>query len=88
MKTIYKYTLNIEDTQVVALPPDATLLSVGEQNGQLQLWAMLDSTAAVITRHIRIFGTGHPVNEDTKLSFIGTVITMDGRLVWHVFEEL
>ena len=88
MKTIYKYTLDIDDTQVISLPHDATLLSVGEQNGHLQLWAELDPTAAVINRRIRIFGTGHPVDEDIELRFIGTVITMDGRLVWHVFEEL
>ena len=35
-----------------------------------------------------IIGTGHPVDEDAELNFIGAVVNMNGHLVWHVFEEL
>lgn len=88
--TIWKYPLEIVDRQLVAMPIEATILSVDNQHGTVCLWAMVDPTTSLpqlplplTNRVIEIFGTGHPMPEGQR-EFIGTVIM--GALVWHVFE--
>lgn len=88
MKTIYKYSLELTDAQIVNLPEDAEVLSVREQNHVLCLWALVDTKAKSVPTKIRIFGTGHPFDLDEyKCVFIDTVLASNG-LVWHVFLEL
>ena len=89
MKSIWKYTLNIEDNPVLRMPANAQILSVGNQREQLCLWALVDTQTTVTEgRHFRIAGTGHPVSDGdaSDYIYIGTAIMMDGALVWHVFE--
>lgn len=85
---IWKYELQIEDIQEVAMPQFAELLSVANQQGQLCLWAMVDASRSMAIRCIEIIGTGNPVAVDMGLErkFIGTAIV--GHFVWHVFERL
>ena len=86
MSTIWKYPLEITDRQALSLPVGADILSVGNQNGTLMLWALVDPNNGVSARKIHIFGTGHQIGAyPGKLRFIGTAFT--GSLVWHVFEE-
>lgn len=94
MRTIYKFQLALTDTQTFPISPTHKILSVGEQNGQLVLWAVIEtdepfSDSAVI----EIRGTGHPICEEDNLidlykyyNFIGTVQSFNG-LVWHIFHS-
>lgn len=84
-KAIFKYPLAISDNQTLELPVGFTGLSVGEQNGQLVMWALIDKDQTrVETVNIRIYGTGHPIEIDTdQYKFLGTVPM--GPFVWHVF---
>jgi len=84
---IWKYELNITDTQAVLMPAGAEILSVANQHGTLCLWATVDETAAGRSRVIEVIGTGHVIDlyESNRRRFIGTVL-MD-TLVWHVFER-
>lgn len=84
---IHKFILAITDEQMVEVGDRyARALSVGEQDGQLVLWAAVDpshaSDAGVLI--IRIYGTGNP--HSLRGRFIGTVQMTDG-LVWHIFAE-
>jgi hypothetical protein len=94
MKTIYKYTLNIEDEPILLLPAGAQILSVNSQetrNGEkLFLWALVDPETKETGRYFRIYGTGHPIDEAdlSRLRFIGTVSMRGGALIWHVFENV
>lgn len=86
MMTIWKYPLEIMDTQFLELPVGAEILSVQVQNGQLVCWAIFDKlTARIEQRIVYIFGTGNPIRDNDvkgKL-FLGTV--QMGLFVWHVF---
>ena len=89
VKKILKYGLDMADRQVVPLPPRAAILSVGNQNEQLVMWVsvpvretVLDEDRTIVTR-----GTGRALDEAVPMTFIGTVLTLGGRLAWHVFEE-
>jgi hypothetical protein len=93
MKTVYKYVIPpaaMDTGLFMEFPENAELLSVGEQNPDVVLWALVDSEEPVRKRFIRVVGTGHPIKHEpwpkTYRSYIGTVQMADG-IVLHVFEE-
>ena len=87
MHQIWKFPLRLKDNQLVRMPQGAKLLSVQLQNGQIQLWALVDlDYKERVNRMIAIRGTGHDVESAlSDCEFIGTV--QDGGLVWHVFDR-
>lgn len=91
-RVIYRYRLPITDRPSLGLPEGATVLSVGpprDERDELDLWALVDpnndTMMGRVRRDFRIVGTGHDVPADIG-SFVGTVATHQGSLVWHVFE--
>jgi len=85
MKTIYKYEVSPFNNEMF-LPVGAKILSVGEQDNRIYIWALVNPDLAAQTqRHIHAYGTGHPM-EDSRQLFIGTVQMKNG-LVFHFFEE-
>lgn len=59
----------------------------GDVLGAVHVWTLEnDSTQGLAPRGVRIFGTGHPLTSDTG-RHLGSGITTDGSLVWHVFER-
>jgi len=94
MKKIYKYKLKMTEFQIVDLPEDSEILSVmsqppsyGEMNDSLYMWVKLDDEKPLAPRRIRIFGTGHDMEYQHELRFIGTVSMNHNSLIWHVFEN-
>lgn len=94
METIYKYQLSVVDFQMIDLPKGAEILSVqtqpptyGDKSDQLFMWVKIDTTNELEPRRIRIFGTGHPMEYEHELNFIGTVQMNNYSLVWHIFEN-
>ncbi len=86
MKAIFKYELTLGRT-AVEMPRGATVLSVQMQNGNPCLWAMVDTDVVLTdTREFVCFGTGHKINEEYALHFIGTTQIEAVSLVFHFFE--
>lgn len=86
MKTIYKYELDLNaEEQRIWLPKGAKLLSVGNQTGNLVLWAEINTAKPDTVALIKIFGTGQPDIETQGLEFLGTVQMYGGSLVLHVY---
>jgi hypothetical protein len=87
---IWKYQLADEARQVVMMPSGAEILSVQQQHGDLQLWAMVDPDLPKQMRVFEIFGTGTTMpdlsSEGRVRRHLATVQTCQGMLVWHVFE--
>ena len=87
MNTIYKFYLKLEGEQTIKIQANYEILSVGEQFGDLYLWALVNPDNRLIDKKIFIYGTGHLMEMDiTKNSYLGTVITEGGNLVWHIFQ--
>jgi hypothetical protein len=82
---IYKYPLRIIDVQYIKIPEFHKILHIGEQNGQLCLWALVDRIDVKREIKIYIFGTGHLIPYDVG-PYLGSV-AMSMGLVWHVFGE-
>ena len=89
MKKIFKYPLEIIDTQFIELPLGAEILTAQIQGDQLCLWAMVNALPEAIkkNRRIEIIGTGYPVPTG-ELKYISTFQVMDGSLIFHVFENV
>lgn len=92
---VYKYTLDAKwshslsdglsyGSSSVDLPIDCRILHVGEQGGNIRLWAAVDPDRRCSRRKFNILPTGGRIPGNS--TFIGTVQMEDG-LVWHIFEE-
>lgn len=81
-KTVWKWRLRIDDTQVLNMPKGAKVLWVAMQDGRACLWAEVDEYAPVEKRRIEIRGTGHPL--PAPIDYLGSVI--QGPFVWHIYE--
>jgi hypothetical protein len=93
---IGKYTLETTDRQVLEIPTPAQILSVVEQRGEIVLYAIIEEGTQTVTKVIDIYGTGHTIPKErstymgepqtTPGVFLGTVATVGGSLMWHVFD--
>lgn len=81
--TIWKFPLQITDVQTIEVPTAGKLLSVQVQHQVPCIWALVDPKQPKELRKIRIYGTGHPI--DQLGQFIGTFQVQAGALVFHVF---
>jgi len=86
-RTIWKYDLEITDDQKITMPLGSEIFCAQSQNDVAQLWAVVNpNEPGIEIHHIKIFGTGHPIDDTQKLNYIDTIQFRNGRLVWHVFE--
>jgi hypothetical protein len=89
MHTIYKYPLVIKGYQYIDVPLPAIPISVCEQNGDVVIYCIVDPEKETKKVEINIAGTGLPMKfYDDNWHFLGTVKTLDGQYMWHVFQKL
>lgn len=70
-----------------ALALSGPVLHVDTRNrGLVEVWA-LDDGGPKAERRFQVFGTGQPL-PDGVVAHVGSVITAQGALVWHLFEEM
>ena len=82
MNTIHRYTIRIADEQSVEMPEGAQIIHAGEApNGDLSVWAKVDTTKPLEWRRLAMRGTGHPLPEDAE--WVATF--RNGHFMWHVF---
>lgn len=85
MKAVWKWPLNVVDKQDIFMPAGAEMLTVQVQDGKPCLWAMVDPSLPKERRVLCTAGTGHAIQEETGLDYVGTYQLEDGALVFHVF---
>lgn len=88
MTTIHKFPLMLADEQTIRAPRGARPLAVQFQAGRLCLWVHVQPKNEPRDYRIRIYGTGHPLDESALWRYIGTAQQEGGRFVWHVFGEM
>lgn len=89
MNSIYKYELEMEDVQILALPPNSSILNVKGIGDKPYLYAVIDlDTEETVDRTILMFGTGHEIEDNLKAHYIGTFLLYAGAQVYHVFEKV
>jgi len=85
VKRIYKYTLDIMDSQQVDLPMGAVILAVQAQHDMPQVWALVDTKAKTCPVLFRIVGYGASCDDLEEMHYLGTFQFANGALVFHVF---
>jgi len=85
VRSIWKWTL--ESDSEIAMPLGAMILDVQVQDGEPQIWALVDPLAKPVKRRFKSYGTGHTVN-GLSVCYVGTFQLNGGSLVFHVFEML
>lgn len=92
MKAIWKFELTPAGAEHLAaaraMPAHAKVLSVGQQNDKLMIWAQIDTDLERDggTRYFHVFGTGHDLPGAGLGDFLGTVHLHGGRIVVHIFD--
>lgn len=72
----------------VEMPVGARILSVGEQFGEAQMWALVVPDAPKESRGFTCLVTGNETAETDLGDFIGTFQLANGALVFHLFEAV
>ena len=86
MQTIYKYKLEVTDSQTIKLPLGAKILTVALQDGEPHIWSMVDTNDKYNDVEILTFGTGQDISYH-GLQYIGTYQLLSGDLVYHIFSK-
>lgn len=84
-KVIWKYPLHAADSASILMPEGARILTVQTQDGQPQIWALVDQAAKPVPHYFRIVATGQPFTLPEVCAYIGTFQMHGGALVFHVF---
>ena len=87
---IYKYELQIIDTQTIEIDGFEGVLSVAVQQNALVLYAVTNERLQRAKKvEVCIVGTGNDFGFDTReWCFRGTHVTWAGKLVWHVWTKV
>lgn len=93
MKRIWKYSVEILNSQNLLVPRSSKVLSVGEtQVGRISIWVEFDESDMdadkFISWTLHVVATGQRFELANRGDYIGTVVTRSGLLVWHVFQEV
>jgi hypothetical protein len=83
--TVWKYLIDADDSQSIAMPSGAEILTVQVQGGIPFLWALVDPRRPLEHVLVQIVGTGHPF--DPMGEYVGTYQIDGGTLVFHVFAS-
>ena len=93
MKRVYKYKIvphTLHRQSVVEVPFLAIIRHVGEQDGELFVWAEVEvAETSTHVLDIEVFGTGQDIVEDMGVTreFLGTVQMANG-LVFHIYHRI
>lgn len=84
MRTIFKYPLQLQDSQRIMVPTGAIPRHLDvDPRGVLCLWMEVEDTNSGVGLPVYIRGTGHQIPEDLPAEFFSSVVS--GPFVWHVF---
>ena len=86
MNTIYKYELDVTQSQKLELPSNCNILDLQVQNGVPCLWVQLNDACETKVFDIQMYGTGWQLEESIhSYDYLGTV-QIDG-FVWHYYIQ-
>lgn len=85
-KAIWKFELTPGNV-VIPMPKGARIISTGNQNGKIVVWAIVDPTAEKVDRLILCLPTGAPIVPKIEvMPFLGTLQFDGGSFIIHVFD--
>lgn len=88
VKTIWKFSVEINDIFKIPMPKGAEVLTVQTQKNYPHMWVLVDPALEVVDRTFRLMGTGHFMECDDSITYkyIGSYQQYSGDLIFHLFE--
>lgn len=86
--TIWKFPFSITDNFDIEMPDNAKILAVQMQKSRPCIWALVEPSFPKTKRKFRLAGTGHSLDGEESIHYIGTFQTYGGKLVFHLFEVI
>lgn len=87
-RKIYKYPLEIKNSQIIDIPAEGVVLSIKNQNEQPVLYALVDTDCEQKGQvRIECRGTGHNLSGEEPIQLIETLLFDNGNLVFHFFTH-
>jgi len=83
MNVIWKYKLNWASDTLIEMSPNADILAVQMQDGEITMWVQLNTDESTTHRKFKILPTGYEF-EPFAGKHLGTV--QDRGFVWHAYE--
>jgi hypothetical protein len=83
MRTVHKFNAYHGEFEA-EMPEGAQIVHFADQNGELRIWAIVDTSRPIDRRYFRVAGTGHEVSAEYDAHW-GTC--QQGPFVWHLFEN-
>jgi hypothetical protein len=86
MKTIWKYVLK-KGMNTIDIPEDFKVLSVTPQSDKIILHCLIDPSNLKKDVRFDVVDTGRKLHDSfMEKKFIGSVLTNEDNLTWHVFQ--
>lgn len=89
MQSVFRYEIKVRDEIETLFPQGMRILKFGARQQHpdvIEFWALVDVDAPLEMRKFRFVGTGHEFPDANLCTYLDTVITAGGALVWHVFQ--
>ena len=91
VRKIFKYELHLGTDTVIEITEGSKVLKCAIQGERICLWILVydehEFSVPRERRRFRIYGTGHPIVQDSEdMEYIDSVLVDGGSLVWHIFE--
>lgn len=83
-REVWKFML--PTSGLTRMPKGAQVLAIQTQNGDPQMWALVDIEAPLVERKFAVYGTGRRIGSNAG-QYVGTFQIEGGALVFHVFED-
>lgn len=85
-RTVHRHEIPVDD-QWHQVDLNGPILHVATRDpSKVEMWVLDNGDDLVYHQHwYRVFGTGQPLTDHTG-KHVGSVVTADGALVWHLFE--
>lgn len=87
-RVVWKFSVPVGEPCTRRLPAGADVIATGCQLGPdiVHFWAEVAPDQPLVERHFQACGTGEILPEPHVHH--GSVITADGKLVWHLYEVM
>lgn len=90
MKTVWKYPLSLDKTQVITMKRGAKIIAVQRQGSRQEdsmfIWCLVDTEQPNEERKFFLAGTGEHLNGDVLLEYVATIQFIREGFVIHLFE--
>jgi hypothetical protein len=89
MYSVWEFSIEAEECQVLEIPLDAKLLSTETKGDDIVVYALVNTEQTQKEyKDVRVYRTGDKISDViTEYNFLGTANLYNGSLMFHVFYK-